>query len=158
MKAEIKSKALQLCSRRECCRKEIFDKALSWGCDSVEAQELVDYLVEQKFLDESRYTRAYVNDKLRFNKWGRVKIAYMLNMQKVDRNIIDDVLSEIDDNEYNEILTKELSKKMKNCLRDNDVTIRGKLFRFATGKGFEAENVTKAISNLMVAEKKMKKK
>ena len=146
---EVKEKALQMCSRRECCRKEMFDKAVSWGCSPVDARDVVDFLVEQKFIDERRYTEAFVKDKLRFNKWGRVKIAYMLRLQNIDRNMIMDVLSEIDETEYNKILTAELQKKFKKNLQCNAFEIKGKMFRFATGRGFEHEIVNEAISKFV---------
>jgi len=154
MKPETKEKALHWCSRKECCRKEMFDKAVSWGCTSDEALELVDFLVEQKFVDERRYTEAFVNDKLRFNKWGRVKIAYMLHSQNIDKNIIVDVLSEIDETEYQQILTGELQKKFKTLRQGNSFEINGKLFRFAASKGFEPEIINEEIFKLMKKNKK----
>jgi len=141
---EVREKAMQHCSRREYCRKDMFDKAVSWGCTPAEAHAVVDFLVEQKFVDDRRYTEAFVKDKLRFNKWGRVKIAYMLRTQNIDNNIIRDVLSEIDETEYKTILTAELQKKGK-TLRGNAFEIRGKLFRFAISRGFEPEFINEVM-------------
>jgi len=146
---EIREKAMQWCSRREYCRKDMFDKAVSWGCTLAEAQEVVDFLVEQKFVDDRRYTEAFVKDKLRFNKWGRVKIAYMLRAQNIDRAIISDVLSEIDETEYHRILTGELQKKYK-TIRGDTFGIRGKLFRFAASRGFEPEIINEVIEKIVV--------
>jgi len=148
MKPETKNKAMQLCSRKEYCRKEIFEKLISWGCTSAEACEVVDFLVEQKFVDERRYTEAFVKDKLRFNKWGRVKIAYMLHAQNIDRKMALEVLSEIDETEYQQILASELQKKHR-TIRGNLFEVKGKLFRFAAGRGFESELVNEAISQLL---------
>ena len=145
---ETKEKAMRFCSRKECCYKEIFDKILSWGCSPDEAQEVVDFLVEQKFIDERRYTAAFVKDKLRFNKWGRVKISYMLRSQNIDTNIIMDVFSEIDETEYCQILSGELQKKYK-TISGSDYEIRGKLFRFAAGRGFEQEIIHETISKIV---------
>jgi len=145
---EVKEKAMHFCSRKECCRKEVFDKSVSWGCLPAEAQEVVDFLVEQKFVDERRYTEAFVKDKLRFNKWGRVKIAYMLRSQEIDRNTIMDVFSEIDETEYCRILSDELQKKYK-TIRGNEFEIKGKLFRFATSRGFESDMVNETIHKIM---------
>ena len=144
-----KEKAMQLCSRREYCSKDIFDRILSWGCSTAQAHDIVNFLVEHKFVDDRRYTKAYVKDKLRFNKWGLVKIAYMLHNQNIDRNIVMDVLSEIDQTEYNEILKGELQKKYRN-MSGNKYEIKEKLFRFATGRGFEFETVKEAISQLKI--------
>ena len=146
---EARDKAMQWCSRREYCRKDISDKLLSWGCTTAEADEVVDFLVEQKFVDERRYTEAFVKDKLRFNKWGRVKIAYMLRFQNIDGNIVEEVLAEMDEEEYRQILLGELQKKFKTIRQGNDFEIRGKLFRFATGRGFESEIINEFIFKLM---------
>jgi regulatory protein len=146
---EAKDKAMQWCSRREYCRKDVFDKAVSWGCTSAEARELVDFLVEQKFIDERRYTEAFVKDKLRLNKWGRIKIAYMLRAQNIEKNMVMDVLSEIDETEYRQILNGELQKKHK-TIRGKAFEIKGKLFRFAAGRGFEPDMVHEVISKIFV--------
>ena len=150
---DAKKKAMQWCSRREYCRKDMFDKAVSWGCMPAEAREIVDFLVEQKFVDERRYTEAFVKDKLQFNKWGRVKITYMLHAQNIDRNIVMDLLSGIDDSTYYQILIEELQKKYKSIRQPstklNCVEIKEKLFRFAISRGFEPEIVNKVISKMI---------
>ena len=149
MKPEIKEKAMQWCSRREYCCKDAFDKAVSWGCTPAEARELVDFLVEQKFVDERRYTEAFVRDKLRFNKWGRVKIACMLRSQNIGKDIVSDIFSEIDETEYQQILIGELQKKYRSIRRGNAFEISGKLFRFAASKGFEPETINELIFKMM---------
>ena len=145
---EAKEKAMQWCSRREFCRKDIFDKIVSWGCMPSEANDVVDFLVEQKYVDDRRYTEAYVKDKLRFNKWGRIKIAYMLHMQ-IDKNIVIDILSEIDETEYKQILTSELQKKYKTIRQGNEFEIKGKLFRLAKSRGFESNIIDETISKIV---------
>ena len=152
--AETKEKAMQWCSRKECCCKEMLDKAVSWGCSFAEARELVDFLVEQKFVDERRYTEAFVKDKLRFNKWGRVKLSYMLRMQNIDNNIIINVLSGIDETEYQQILTDELQKKYRTIRKGNAFEISGRLFRFAASRGFEPEMINEEIFKIIKNEEK----
>ena len=142
-------KAMQYCSRRECCRMDIFEKAVSWGCTPAEANDLVDFLVEQKFIDERRYTEAFVKDKLRFNKWGRMKISYMLHSKNIDNNIITSVLSEIDYTEYKNVLTEEIQKKIKNIRVETEYEIKGKIFRFASSRGFETELINEVIFSIL---------
>jgi regulatory protein len=145
---EAREKAMQWCSRREYCRRDMLDKIVSWGCTPAEARETVDFLVEQKFVDDRRYAEAFVKDKLRFNKWGRVKIACMLRMQNIDKAIVADVLSAIDETGYNRVLTEELQKKYR-TVRGNALEIKGKLYRFAAGRGFEPEIINEAISKIV---------
>jgi len=145
---------MQWCSRKEYSRKDIFEKILSRGCSHADAEKIVNFLVEQKFVDEKRYTTAFVKDKMKFNKWGRVKTAYMLRMQGIDKDMISGVFSEIDENEYIEILTGELQKKMKN-IRGNEFEVKGKLFRFATSRGFETDIVNQTILQLFSKKNKI---
>ena len=148
MNLEVKGRAMRLCSQREYCCSDIFDKAVSWGCTTAQAGELIDFLVEQKFLDDRRYTEAFVKDKLRFNKWGRIKISYMLQLQRIDKNLIESVFSEIDETEYNKILIEELQKKQKS-LRGNVYETKAKLYRFASSRGFESDIVNDAIKKIL---------
>ncbi len=145
---EAKEKAMQWCSRREYCRKEIFEKVISWGCTPTEAQETVDFLVKHQFIDDHRYTEAYVKDKLRFNKWGKVKIAHILRAQNIDPAVIQNVLSGIDETEYKQTLTNELAKKYRTIRKGNVFETKGKLFRFAASRGFESEIINEVISKI----------
>jgi regulatory protein len=73
----------------------------------------------------------------------------MLRSQNIDECIVMDVLSEIDESEYNQILTVELQKKRKTVRDINEFEIRGKMFRFAASRGFEPEIVHKIISKMI---------
>ncbi len=138
-----------MCSRREYCRKEMFEKAISWGCVPSDAQEVVDFLVKHGFIDDRRYAEAYVKDKWRFNKWGRIKLTYMLRGQGVGDADIRAGLSAIGEDAYTELLADELKKKRKSIKSDNEAEIKGKLFRFAAGRGFESDIVAEIIRNMM---------
>ena len=54
----------------------------------------------------------YDDDKLRFAKWGKQKIAYMLAMKHIDRSVINDALDNIDDEEYALISNNNNDKKL----------------------------------------------
>ena len=75
----------------------------------------------------------------------------MLRTQNIDRNIVEKVLSDIDEKEYNKILTGELQKKYKS-IRGNAFEIKGKLFRFAVSRGFEPEIILEVISEIIGSE------
>lgn len=62
------------CSVAERCLQDISKKLDATGLSEEAKENIKLRLVQEKFLDEKRFTRAFVNDKLRFNQWGRVKI------------------------------------------------------------------------------------
>ncbi len=145
---EILSKAMQCCSRKEYNSRAMLEKIISWGCVQEDAQSIVNALIEQKFIDDRRYTEAYVKDKLHFNKWGRIKMAYMLRMQGIDETIIRTALNDLEENEYKQILGDELAKKYKTIRSDNITETKGKLFRFAASRGFETDVIYQVVEQI----------
>lgn len=61
------------------------------------SERIIARLLKERFIDESRYTRFFVNDKLRFNKWGRVKIGYELYKKNIPSPIREESLAAIDE-------------------------------------------------------------
>jgi regulatory protein len=145
---EALTKVMKLCSTKEYAPQEIEQKLLSWGIDDAATEEIIATLKEEKFLDEFRMARYFANDKLKFNKWGRVKIKYMLQQKKVSREAISEALEQIDENIYNKILKEELVKKRKSIKDTDEYQIKAKLFQFATGRGFEGDAIYKMIDKL----------
>lgn len=127
---------MDLCSRQEKCRSEIADKLSSRLSDS-EIQRILETLAKENFIDEARYAGTFTWDKLRFNKWGKAKIRYMLESKNIPATIISGALDEIDEGLYREILKEELKKKRRTIKGGNAFEVRGKLFRFARQRGFE---------------------
>ena len=71
MRIEVE-KALRLmagqCSRREMCRADVVEKLRQWELSEQEIGEVMDFLEKQRFVDDVRFARAYVQDKFRFRK------------------------------------------------------------------------------------------
>jgi regulatory protein len=102
-----------------------------------ERTRILRHLVEEKYIDDRRYAEAFVRDKYRFNKWGRIKIAQGLRMKGIDSETISTAMEAIDEAEYLDILRDLIKAKRKSTRGKNDYEINGKLVRFATGRGFE---------------------
>ena len=110
---EALSRAMKLCSTKEYAPSEIEQKLLDWGLQETAISEIIETLRKEKFLDEFRMARYFANDKLRFNKWGKVKIKYMLQQKQVSREAITEALEQIEEELYQKILIEELVKKRK---------------------------------------------
>ncbi len=147
--SEALAKAMKLCSTKEYAPFDIEQKLLTWGLSDDAALEVIDTLKEEKFLDEFRMARYFANDKLKFNKWGRVKIKFMLQQKKVSREAIADALEQIDEKIYQNILSEELAKKRKTIKDTDEYQIKAKLFQFASGRGFEGDVIYKMIDRFM---------
>ena len=134
---EILYKLAAKCSVSEQCMSDIEAKLSRYDLTEEERTRILRHLVEEKYIDDRRYAEAFVRDKYRFNKWGRIKIAQGLRMKGIDSKTISTAMKAIDEAEYLDILRDLIKAKRKSTRGKNDYEINGKLVRFATGRGFE---------------------
>jgi len=126
-----------LCAQAEHCEQEMRDKMRRWELDETVQNRIVDRLIKERYVDDERYARAFVKDKIRYNKWGRRKVQQALWMKRIDADIQQRVLDEIDEKEYVDILRPLLKQKRKTTKAENDYELNRKLVRFALSRGFD---------------------
>ena len=142
---EALNKAAALCSAAEKCEWDIREKLCVWEISDSEADKIITYLKKENFLDENRFAAFFVKDKFRFNKWGRIKIAYVLKMKHISNDIIQEAMLAIDDEEYFSTLCDILQSKQKGLKYKDEYDRRAKLTRFAQSRGFEYEIISRAV-------------
>ncbi len=140
-------KIAKLCSIKEMCRYDVLEKLSKWEIKKSDAEKITDWLEDEKFIDDSRYSQFFVRDKYRFNKWGRIKIAYQLRHKKIKEEDISKAMLEIDNNEYENILFSLLLSKLRSI--NNDKYTKAKLYKYAQGRGFESNLIFKHIDILL---------
>lgn len=139
------NKVAAYCSTAEHCRAEVADKLQRWGLPYDTIEHILRRLEDERYIDEERFCRAFVNDKFRFAKWGKVKIAQALQLKKVSYDVCRRCLDEIDDEEYQSVLAALLQSKRKSVHAENEFELNGKLIRFALSQGFEMEDIRRSI-------------
>lgn len=125
-----------LCAQAEHCQQEMRDKMRRWELDETAQNRIVARLVKERYIDDERYARAFVKDKIPYNKWGRRKVQQALWLKHIDSEIQQRVLDEIDEKEYLDVLRPLLKQKRKSIRAMSDYELRQKLVRFALGRGF----------------------
>lgn len=143
--SEMLHKAAAYCSATERCIQEVEKKILSSGLPQEAVERIIARLLQEKFIDETRYCRSFVNDKLRFNKWGRIKIGYELRKKNIPGATIREALDTIDEEEYKSILLGLLKEKKKTIRGNNERENYYKLLRFAAGRGFESDITNRCL-------------
>jgi regulatory protein len=141
-------KAAVLCSRSEKCTSEIQEKLRLFGLSVEESEPVIKKLVDEKYIDDERFARAFVKDKFRFNHWGKQKIEYMLRAKKINQEILALAFEEIEDEGYADELLKLLTDKVKTIKAKDEYDKRNKLMRFAMGRGFESGKIYAALKEL----------
>ena len=125
------------CSTAEHCQAEIAEKLQRWGIAYDAIDRIINRLEQEKYIDEERFCRAFINDKYRFAKWGKMKIGQALQLKKISSSVYWPYLNEIDEEEYHAVLQKLLAAKRKSVRAESEYELNGKLVRFALSRGFD---------------------
>ena len=138
-------KMIHYCDYQDRCKKEIFTKLDTFELDDNDRDFIIDFLRDEGFINDERYSRSFVKGKLNLKKWGVNKIKLSLITKGVDKEIIDEVLSEIDQDSYKEELVNLLKNKKIN--EDDPYKRKAKLIRYAVGKGYSLSMVMEVLNN-----------
>jgi regulatory protein len=135
-----------LCAQAEHCEQEMRDKMRRWELDETVQNRIINRLIKERYVDDERYARAFVKDKIRYNKWGRRKVQQALWKKRIDADIQQRVLDEIDEKEYVDILRPLLKQKRKSIKAGSDYELNQKLVRFALGRGFGFDIIRQCLN------------
>jgi regulatory protein len=131
-------KSMALCSHTEFCREDIRNKLSSWGVEKNDTERIIEILIKENFLNESRYAMAFVADKLKYNKWGKVKISAHLRFKKLPSEVINTALDSIDNEQYINLIRDLIKGHKRSVKAKNQYDLKSKLMRFGLSKGFES--------------------
>lgn len=136
-----------LCSRREYCTADIMKMVLdALEGDREEAQKVLDALISDKYVDDSRYASSFARDKSSIAGWGPMKIRYMLSAKGISGDIISEALQDIDEGKASSRLYKLLENKARSLKNDPQRVL--KLKRFALSRGYGYDEAAKAIETI----------
>ena len=134
-----------LCAQAEHCQYEIKEKMRRWELGEEAQTRIMERLVKERYIDEMRYARAFVKDKVVYNKWGRRKVEQALWQKQIDDDIKQSVLEEVDDETYVSVLRPLLKQKRKSTKAGSEYEMNQKLVRFALGRGFTFDIIRQCI-------------
>lgn len=135
-----------LCAQAEHCEYEMEEKMRRWQLDEEARARVMQRLVRERYVDDERFARAFVKDKVRYNKWGRRKVEQALWQKHVDEVVRQQVMSEVDDEEYIAVLRPLLRQKRPSVKARNDYERNQKLMKFAIGRGFTIDIIRQCLT------------
>lgn len=146
----IKKKAYNLLGRRLHSCKELKLKLLRNKYESALVDEVLNYLLDKKLLNDYEFGKQFVDEKIRTKSWGKTKIKSELFKKGLSSQIIDELLNEEDLN-YNDNALLLAEKKLK-ILSKRDYDNRqlsSKLYSFLTSRGYDYDTITDVINHLL---------
>lgn len=141
-------KASNYCAKRECSKADLLVKFKQWQVPENYYSDILDYLQKNGFLNEYRFVESFVNDKIKFNKWGKLYIKKHLLSKNIDESLIDKALSSVDQHLYEQNAKKLISTKFKSLKGLDMAMLKQKILIFMLNKGYEKDLILKLISDL----------
>lgn len=135
-----------MCSKSEKCRSDVAVWLKRYELNYEEKAHVIEVLVDENYVDNTRYAAAFVADKFRFNKWGRIKIRYELLRKKIDKLVVEEALAGIDEVEYRK--TARILIFQRKFEANSAYEYRQKMMRYMFGKGFEPEIIDDLLNEI----------
>lgn len=147
-KEQALQKLRQYCAYQERSHSEVQQKLYELGIHKMHHDEIISTLIEEDYLNEERFAKAFAGGKFRMKDWGRKKIYYALKEKKVSDYNIKQAMKEIDEEEYLKNLKELVEERYESLKAEQYLTRKKKTIDFMVQKGYEFDLVTKAINEL----------
>lgn len=142
---QVLDKMAKYCAYQERCTKDVTEKLNTFEIPAKEKDDILNYLIDNRFVDNNRFAKAFVRGKINQSGWGLNKIRFHLAQKGIDKAIIDEALQTYDEETYRQRLLDILKSKAKIVKAENDFEKNRKLAAYAMQKGFEANLVWEVI-------------
>ncbi len=140
----------RICARKEYAPFDIRQKLLRLNLTDDVVELLLERLIKERFIDERRYTESYIREKLHFNKWGKRKIELHLAQKRISPDVVRDVFTQFSESQLSESLLSLLEKKRKSVTGRSEYERNGKLIRYALGRGFSMQEISRCLKMMDV--------
>lgn len=141
-------KLKKYCAYQERCHYEVRNKIISYKVFGDDLEEIIIALINENFLNEERYAKAYARGKFRFKKWGRNKIKHALRMRQISAYCIKKGLLEINDEEYIDTLRGIIEKQIEKNTKYSQLIRRDKAIKYAVSRGYESNLIFGIIKEI----------
>lgn len=135
----------RICARKEYAPFDIRQKLLRLNLTDDVVELLLERLIKERYIDERRYTESYIREKLHFNKWGKRKIELHLAQKRISPDVVRDVFTQFSESQLSESLLSLLEKKRKSVTGRSEYERNGKLIRYALGRGFSMQEISRCL-------------
>ena len=142
---QVLDKMAKYCAYQERCTKDVTDKLKTFDIPETDKKEILDYLTDNRFVDDERFARSFVRGKINQSGWGVNKIRFHLMQKDIDKELIDEALGQTDEEVYRQRLIDILKTKSKTVKAASDYEKKRKLAAYAIQKGFEPSLVWEVV-------------
>lgn len=137
------------CAYQERSHKEVVTKLKDMRMIPDAIDVIVVHLIQNNFLNEERFAKAFVRGKFRIKKWGKNRLKLELKRKDISKTIIDIALKEIDAADYLETFHALAEKKAETIKEPNSYKKKKKLADYLLYRGWESPLVYDIVNTLI---------
>ena len=146
--SEAKKNIEHYCTYQERCHKEVVNKLKDLGVIQNAIDIIVADLIQNNYLNETRFAQSFARGKFKIKKWGKVKIHRELNKREISEYNIKMGMKEISDSDYEETFNKLLDKKLSELSHLSEREQKRKVFNYLSYRGWEVEKIFEGLRKI----------
>jgi regulatory protein len=135
------------CLYQERCVNEVKNKLFSLKVSSKSTNDIIEYLIDNDYLNEERYAKMFIQGKLRIKKWGRIKLKYELRLKGIDIKIINKYINQINEEDYIKYFNEFSTNKIKFLKGSTDQKKRS-FINYFTYRGWENDLIYQKLKDI----------
>lgn len=145
-----KETAFNLLSRRNHSVKELERKLLQRRIEKDIINEIIADLIKSNFLNDEKFAREYLEEKLRLKNVGLVKIKNDLYARGINREVIKAILNEKSELDETENAFNLIQKKLKsfNKKTTDPRKLKQKVYSFLLLKGYNYDTIESVMNKI----------
>ena len=147
---QVLDKMAKYCAYQERCVKDVREKLKTFDLPDEEKAKILDYLLDNRFVNDERFAKSFVRGKVNQSGWGLNKIRFHLMQKGIAKELIDEALGQTDEEVYRQRLVDILKAKAKTVKAENDFEKKRKLAAYALQKGFESNLVWEVLKGFEI--------
>lgn len=145
---QIKKKAEKYCAWQERCSHDVKIKLLNLGASQQDAEKIIKWLKDEKYIDDSRFAATFARGKFNNNNWGKQRIIIELRARNIEELLISEALEEIKVNDYLKTLKELATRKWKEIKTEDAFIKKQKTAAFLVRKGYETGLVFRILEKI----------
>ncbi|MCI9844386.1 regulatory protein RecX [Flavobacterium pectinovorum] len=145
---EALQKLEHFCAYQERCHDEVVTKLYSLKMSPDEIDIIIVKLIEDNFLNETRFACSFARGKHRIKHWGKIRIVNELNIRHISTANINLALKEITPDEYETTFDLLSQRCWENSTERNPLKKRKKFCNYMLRRGYESNLVYDKVKEL----------
>lgn len=148
-------KVLKLIKKRYCSEYEIEKYLIKNGV--LNYLEILHELKQKGFVNDERFARAYIMDKVNLSNEGKIKIKKELLNHRIDENIIDKYLNMVSDSDMKSKVDKLIIKKISANTKDTPYVLKQKIINYLINLGYDKYFIIERLENFTIENQNLEK-